>query len=151
MPAKKKRKLPTPRKRVLKRAGPSRAQTATAPKKGMKMLKSTAAPSLHSAKAHGYVEFKLTPGTQGTAAAQAIRADVTANPTNLSVATVSHVERVDHNGNAAGGDTVLVYIECPSSNRANERRNLENWAHALEGRLHTQLASHVVFCCISDH
>lgn len=150
MPAKKKRKLLTPRKRLLKRTGPSRARTATAPKKGMKMSKSTAAPSLHSAKAHGYVEFKLTPGADGRQTAKDIRADVVATPPAMAVATVSFVEDVDHSGNGAASDTVLVYIECPSSNRATERVKIENWAHAIEGRMHTKLASHVVFCCISD-
>lgn len=106
--------------------------------------------SLHTNKAHGYVEFKLQPGINGDAAAQAIRADVAANPPNLTVATVSHVERVDHNGNAAAGNAVWVYIECPSANRPQERAKMEAWAHALEGKLNTQLASHVVFCCISD-
>lgn len=111
----------------------------------------TGAGSLHTNKAHGYVEFRLKPGVSGDAAAQAIRADVVASPPPFSVATVSHVERVDHSGNAAAGNSVWVYIECPTPNRAAERGNMEQWAHSEEGKLNTQIASHVVFCCISDY
>lgn len=105
---------------------------------------------IHSSKAHGYVQFTLTAGTNGADAARAIRKDDVDHPTSLTVATVSFVEGVDQHGNPTGGNTVFVYIECPTENRANERTNLENWAKAVQGRLHTQIASHVTFCCISD-